>query len=654
MELKQKTNKLQGPILILGASGFIGANLLKTIYSYREDVFGTSKELPAWRLDGLPKDNVIAVDLLVDSNLESLLDKIKPKLVFNCVAYGAYPFETQSQLIYETNFIFTTKLLKYLKARDIACYIHAGSSSEYGDNASGPKESGLQKPNSDYSVSKIASAKLLEYYGTHYNFPCANLRLYSVYGPMEDSSRLIPTFIKDGIKGKYPELVDSNISRDFVYVGDVCRAFIDAAIHLRSEHYGQSFNVGTGKKTTIAKAAEIVGELFNVTDKPKFSMKNRDWDIPDWFANVKKIKEVFGWTAQRSFREGLDLTVEWYRGLKDKQVYQRSSKKFEIDTRHSVSVIIACYKDGQAIPIMYERMKKVLKKLKIDHEIIFVNDNSPDDAEEVIRSISRQDRAVIGISHSRNFGSQAAFKSGMEIATKNACVLLDGDLQDPPELIEDFVEKWREGYNVVYGRRKGRETTFIMHIAYKLFYRLFDYFSYLSIPHDAGDFSLIDKSVVQYLLKCTERDLFLRGLRAYVGFKQVGVDYIRPKRMFGETTNSLFRNLSWAKKGILSFSYMPLNILSCFGSVFMIIAVLIAVLQIICKLLAPELAPKGITTVLLSILFFGSINLFAVALLGEYIAKIFEETKQRPHFIRRAIIKNGEIKTPSDISRDNS
>ncbi len=189
----------------------------------------------------------------------------------------------------------------------------------------------------------------------------------------------------------------------------------------------------------------------------------------------------------------------------------------------------------------------------------FVNDCSPDDSEEVIRSITRNDRRVLGISHSRNFGSQAAFRSGMEIATKNSCVLLDGDLQDPPELIAQFVSKWREGFDVVYGRRVKREASLPMQLSYKLFYRIFDTFSYIQIPHDAGDFSLIDRRVMEAMLRFPERDLFLRGVRAYAGFRQIGVDYVRPERMFGHTTNNLWKNLGWAKKGILSFSYVPLG-----------------------------------------------------------------------------------------------
>jgi dolichol-phosphate mannosyltransferase len=296
---------------------------------------------------------------------------------------------------------------------------------------------------------------------------------------------------------------------------------------------------------------------------------------------------------------------------------------------------------------MYERLKATFTKLNVDHEIIFVNDGSPDDSEEVIRKISQNDRRVRGISHSRNFGSQAAFRSGMEIATKNCCVLLDGDLQDPPELIETMVAKWREGYDVVYGRRVKREGPRLKQLAYKAFYRLFDYFSYIRIPHDAGDFSLMDRRVTQAVLTFPERDLFLRGVRAYAGFKQTGVDYFRPERMFGVTTNSLFKNIGWAKKGILSFSYVPLTILTASGSILLALTGIAMLVQIVLRLLIPQIAPKGVTTMLISILFFGSLNLFAISLVGEYLAKIFEEVKRRPHFIRRSVIKDGEVRFAS-------
>ena len=364
-----------------------------------------------------------------------------------------------------------------------------------------------------------------------------------------------------------------------------------------------------------------------------------------------KARIRLAWEPRTNLHEGLQKTASWYRNLPDKQRYEHASKQYGLDTTYSVSAIIACYKDNQAIPIMYERLKSTFTQLNVDFEIIFVNDCSPDDSEEVIRAISKNDRRVLGITHSRNFGSQSAFRSGMEIATKNSCVLLDGDLQDPPELIEQFVKHWREGYEVVYGRRIKREATLFMQIAYKAFYRVFDYFSYIRIPHDAGDFSLLDRRVVTALLQFPERDLFLRGVRAFAGFKQIGVDYIRPERMFGHSTNNLWKNIGWAKKGILSFSNTPLNMLTTVGVSLFGLSTLVALLQVILRLFLPWIVPNGLTTLMVLLLFFGSANLLAVAIVGEYISKIFEEVKRRPSFIRRSVIRDGEVRPAATLNR---
>ncbi len=647
-ELKSKIERLQGPILVLGASGFVGANLFRMLLAVRTDVFGTKTQQSAWRLEGLPEQNVLVTDLLVDTNIKTLVETVRPRTVFDCVAYGAYSFETDFDLIYRTNINYTVKLLEELRKHGAVRYIHAGSSSEYGDNASGPDEDAPLAPNSHYATSKMAVAGMLRYYGKNLRFPCANLRLYSIYGPYEDASRLIPTLIAKGMAGKYPPFVNPEISRDFIYVDDACEAFIDTALNLREEHWGESFNVGSGVRTKISGMAAVARGVFGIAEEPKYEMQNRAWDVQEWYANPAKAKRLLGWEARTTLRDGLLKTVAWYQGLKEPEKYHRSSKRQGVDTVFSISAIVACYKDGQAVPIMYERLVKVFTALNIDYEIIFVNDNSPDDSEEVIRGISARDRRVIGITHSRNFGSQAAFRSGMEIATKNGCVLMDGDLQDPPEIITQFVEKWKEGYEVIYGVRVKREAPFHMQLAYKLFYRMFEWFSYLKIPRDAGDFSLLDKKVVKAIIRFPERDAFIRGIRAYAGFRQTGIPYVRPERMFGQTTNNLLKNLDWAKKGILSFSNTPLNMLSFFGWALFGVSVLLAAVEIALKLMFPDIAPKGATTMILTVIFFGSINLLALSIVGEYIAKIFEEVKQRPRFIRRNIVMNGEVRQASE------
>jgi polyisoprenyl-phosphate glycosyltransferase len=611
----------------------------------RPDVFGTASRDPAWRLAQCGEDHVITVDLLARGNITSLLDRVQPGTVFDCVAYGAYSFEQDAERMYQTNIVFKQELIEQLIQRGTHCYIHAGSSSEYGADSAGPDEVIAPTPNSHYAVTKNAAASLIYFSGRHRGLRCANLRLYSVYGPLEDRSRLIPTLVASAAEGGLPPFVDPETSRDFVYVDDVTRAFLRAAIALRPEHYGHSFNVGTGHKTTIWDLAYLAKTQFKLDAEPQFStMPGRAWDVTDWYANPARAGSVLDWRAEVTLNDGLALTAQWYATLEDVRMYERASKKRALDRAYSVTAVIACYKDGQAIPVMAERLEQMFVKLNVDYEIIFVNDGSPDDSEEVIRQISAANPHVLGISHSRNFGSQAAFRSGMQLAAKNAVVLMDGDLQDPPELIPEFIAKWREGFDVVYGVRVKREAVWYMQIAYKAFYRIFDYFSSVPIPHDAGDFSLIDRRVVKWLITCEERDLFLRGLRAYVGFRQTGVPYVRPERKFGRSTNNLMKNFGWAKKGILSFSRTPLDLLTFCGIGLVMVSAFLGFVQLLVRIFFPELAPHGITTVVLLIMFFGSFTIFAISLIGEYIAKIFEEVKARPTYIRRHLIRAGEIR----------
>lgn len=305
----------------------------------------------------------------------------------------------------------------------------------------------------------------------------------------------------------------------------------------------------------------------------------------------------------------------------------------------SLSAVIACYKDEKAIPIMHQRLTEVFKKIGCKYEIIFVNDGSPDNSEQVLEKICASDQSTTAIIHSRNFNSQNAFTSGMMQSSGDAVILLDGDLQDPPELIEKFVEKWMQGYDVVYGSRVNRDTSKFMNYAYKTFYRLFNKVSYLEIPLDAGDFSLMDRKVVNEINNIKERDRFIRGLRAWTGFKQIGVPYDRPERQFGYSTNNFFKNIRWAKKGIFSFSYLPLEFMSFFSYFIVLISALALFFYLILHFINQE-APKGITTLIILVLFLGGIQLLSISILSEYIGKILEETKKRPNYIIKKILNN--------------
>jgi len=649
MNLESKIRSLQGPVLIIGASGFVGANLLRCCLQSRDDVVGTAFFGDSWRLNQIPAAHIAFLNLQDPVSVLSVFHRIKPKTVFDCSSFGAYSFEQEFDRIHATNYLSFIGVMEQVAELGLAAYIHAGSSSEYGLNASAPAEADALLPNSHYAVSKAATSQSIAYYGKVRGIPVANLRLYSVYGPWEDSSRLIPVLCESGLRGCLPTFARAEVTRDFIYIDDVIAAFVDAALRMGPDVAGESFNIGSGVATTLGALATTAQQLFGISAAPQFSPgAGRAWDVDNWYSNPEKARVVLGWSARVGLEEGLALTRDWWKNHLLHADFSRLTKKKQTrKEKHSVSAVIACYKDGQAIPFMHERLTTVFTKLGVDYEIIFVNDCSPDNSAEVIREISARDPHVIGITHSRNFGSQAAFRSGMELAGKESCVLLDGDLQDPPELIESFVREWRAGADVVYGRRVKREMSPLLEVCYKAFYQLFAAMSEVPIPKDAGDFALMDRAVVYWMLQCQERDAFLRGLRAYVGFKQVGVDYSRPERMFGVSTNNWIKNIGWAKKGIFSFSRMPLHMLTAMGGLTTVGTVLLAVYSILVRVLSPESAPRGVTFLSLLIMFFGSATILGIGLLGEYIGKIFEETKARPAFIRRSLIMRGEIR-PAD------
>jgi polyisoprenyl-phosphate glycosyltransferase len=640
MSLEEKIKQLKGPIFLFGASGFIGANLLETILKYRTDCYAiTHHPRSAWRLKllAIPLENILHCDINYKKSVEMIFRQHTPQTIFNLSGYGGYSKQTNSSLIYHTNLGGTLNILE--ACQNIAAYVHAGSSSEYGANSANPRETDSLEANSHYAVSKISTGYLVNFYARCHRLPCVNLRLYSIYGPWEEPDRLLPKMVEAGLNKEYPVLADPTTSRDFVYVDDCIEAFVDTAVGIHEEIFGESFNIGTGIKTTLQQLAAVCRSHFEIPSKPKFNtLPNRSWDTEEWYGNFNKAEQAFGWRPKTSLETGIQKVAAWQQQINYPEVvlpaFQTPQKLAKI------SVVIACYKDGQAIPVLYDRLVETFQKLGCPYEIIFVNDNSPDDSEQILHEICEKDLHVIAIKHSRNFGSQAAFISGMEIATGDAVVIMDGDLQDPPELIISFFDQWQKGYQVVYGNRIKREATWLMNLAYRSFYKLFSRMSNIQIPKNAGDFSLMDRKVVEHLIAMPEKEQFIRGLRAWLGFRQIGVDYVRPERMFGTSTNNLHKNIGWAKKGILSFSYLPLEIMSYTGFFLTIASFLAIAFQIIYKIMYPDL-PHGIPTIIVLVLFFGGVQLLAISLLGEYLSKVVDETKSRPKFIRDKVIMKG-------------
>lgn len=637
-KIQEQVNQLQGPILIFGAGGFIGANLFRTIARYRKDVYAvTSKPFIPWRLDDCEPAQVLHCNITRKDDIERLFEEHQVRTIFDLAAYGAYSKQSDVDLIYETNLIGLLNLLEMASKFSIKAFIHAGSSSEYGLNAAAPKEDDPLQPNSHYAVTKASAAQMIKFYGTIKEMPVLNLRYYSIYGPYEEPDRLIPQLIEKGMKGTYPPLVQPDISRDFVYVDDAVYATLLSANSDFLRTRGKSFNIASGKKTTIRDIAQTIKGIFHIPQEPEWGdFPNRKWDLKEWYGNADLARELLHWQNETSLQTGLTQTYTWQKDY-SKPLYEKKIVQDKI--RHKLSAVIACYRDAQAVPYMYRRLTDTFVKIGVDYEIIFVNDASPDNAAEVLQELVNKDHHVIAIEHSRNFGSQAAFLSGMEISTGDGVILLDGDLQDPPELIEQFYEKFLEGYDVTYGRRVQREGNQSLAFFYKAFYRLFRSVSYVPMPLDAGDFSLMSRKVVDELVRMPETDQFMRGLRAWVGFRQTGVDYIRPERMFGVTTNNWRKNLAWARKAIFSFSFVPLELLTYLGGFLTGVSFLAIIWVIFNALFIDHEIPHGIPSLLVLVLFFGGINMLSIAILGEYQAKILEETKRRPKFIRKHIFR---------------
>lgn len=313
-----------------------------------------------------------------------------------------------------------------------------------------------------------------------------------------------------------------------------------------------------------------------------------------------------------------------------------------VSDKKKLSILIACYNEEHNIEQIYERLTKALHSQPYALEIIYIDNNSSDDSEKVFRALADRDSRVKVLFMSRNFGGpQSSYFAGLQHAAGDGIVLLDGDLQDPPEIIPELIQKWEEGYDVVYGVRTRRKGSIMRRIAYKLFYRLFKKLAYITVPLDAGEFSLMDRKVVDQLASLPEREILIRGLRAYVGFKQVGVEYVRDDRHAGKSTTNFFQDLQWAKRFIISFSTKPLEWISYIAFFAFLVSFAGLVLNLILYIITPE-SPSGIPTLIFALLFLGGVQLLALSIIGEYLSRVLFEVKGRPRYIVREILNNEE------------
>jgi len=299
----------------------------------------------------------------------------------------------------------------------------------------------------------------------------------------------------------------------------------------------------------------------------------------------------------------------------------------------TLSVVAPVFNEEAILHELYRRLTAVLDGAGLDWELVLVNDGSRDRSLEIMRELHAADARVKVVNFARNFGHQVAITAGTDYAQGQAVVIIDADLQDPPEVILDLLAKWREGYEVVYAVRSERKgETWFKEFTAKAFYRIIYKITDINIPMDTGDFRLMDRKVVEALKTMREKHRFMRGMSVWVGFRQTGVEYVRAERYAGETKYPLKKMLKFALDGITSFSYFPLQLATYIGFIVAAISVAGIVVTIVLRLTGSH-AFYGQATTLVSVLFLGGVQLISLGIIGEYLGRIYDEAKGRPLYI---------------------
>lgn len=303
-----------------------------------------------------------------------------------------------------------------------------------------------------------------------------------------------------------------------------------------------------------------------------------------------------------------------------------------------LSVVIPTYNEESILPELYRRLTKVLENIGESYEVIYVNDGSTDKSLDIMKTFHSKNKRIKVLDLSRNFGHQIAITAGCDYARGEAVIVMDADLQDPPEVIPQLIKTWREGYDVVFAVREKREgERYFKQVTASLFYRLIRKITEVEIPKDTGDFRLMSRRVVDGLKSTREKHCFVRGLVSWIGFNQTGVKFIREARYAGETKYSYKKLFKLALDGITSFSFIPLQLGMWAGLVVSLFSFLYALYAILMKILTHVIVP-GWTSLMVAILFLGGVQLFTLGLIGEYIGRIYDQVKQRPlYFVKEFI-----------------
>lgn len=310
-----------------------------------------------------------------------------------------------------------------------------------------------------------------------------------------------------------------------------------------------------------------------------------------------------------------------------------------------ISLVIPLYNEEEVFEILKARLLQVLLTADLPMEIVLVNDGSTDRTGQLIKNLTMLDDRFVGLSLSRNFGHQMALSAGLQHASAtNAIMILDGDLQDPPELWKQFYEKLNEGYDVVYAIRASRKEGFLLKLAYKTYYRVMKHVANLNIPIDAGDFCMISRRVNNLMISFPEESRYMRGIRSWIGFRQIGIPYAREERKAGTSKYTIRKLIQLSYLGFFNFSDFPIKVIKRIGYLGIALGVGYLLYSIYLKFFTHVDVPQGFNGILFAVVMLGSIQFIAIGLIGEYLVRVFFQTKGRPLFLIDWVVKGSHLK----------
>lgn len=441
------------------------------------------------------------------------------------------------------------------------------------------------------------------------------VRLPQLLGLANAQSGVVP-YLVDAISTGKKFTLWKNASRNIIDIDDVHE--LVGEVLRRKLAVNKTINIANALQISVPRLVQEVENFLGSSGQYELLEKGENYEIDT--SEIKQITHDLGINFNQQYIQ--NSLTKYYGHLRE--------------ARKTLSIIVPTYNEERGIEEFYRRTKNVLVQLapRFDHELIFVNDFSSDGTYSKLRSIASSDSTVKIVNFSRNFGNQIGITAGIDFSRGDIAIIIDDDLQDPPEVMLNLISKWDRGFKVVYGVRPNRKgVNPVFKLIAKLYYRTISVLSDTSIPNDTGDFRLIDRVVIETLKKMKEENRYYRGMVAWVGFPQIGVEYDRDKRFAGNSTFSFKRYVNFALNGLTSFTEKPLYFSSLAGLVITVLSFLLAISLIINKILDPAISIRGWTSMIVVVLFFGGIQLLSIGILGVYIGKIYREVKGRPLYI---------------------